>query len=229
MKTKPKITVKTKKTVVVNVTYDFGDYKCHETITNGIVTEQYFTTTKSSKHEHPFTYSNNDLRFYYYPNLNLDNVCLSHDSAYDHFPNGETIIENVDDFDDFDNCYLCWLGMDGWVWRLTDKYPVANVIKEFDYCGGFTDHNFDLEKILKIIKKKSWVLDAKIEEIPYYNREDGSRTKGIKFSVKFTKQLIKRVFNNSEIGPTDEFRIFGVFQNGMDIFGIRKYYKEREY
>lgn len=224
---KPKITVKTKKTIVENKVYDFGDYKCHETVSNGKVIEQYFTTKAKSKEAHPFTYSNKkQFRFEYSPDLDLDCVNLSYNSAYDKILNKETIIDDVENFKDFDKCYLFWLGMDGWVWKLTDKYPVENILKTFDYCGGFTNKNFDLKKILPIIKKKSWVIDAEIDPIPYYNYEEG-KTNGIKFTIKFTKQLIKRIFNKSKFNsPTDEFRTFGIHECGMDIFGIKKYYKE---
>ena len=180
------------------VTAKFDEYIIHESYENDVLTNQ-FLTTENPKKSHPTAYEATRMRFYYYENidfLNSEENC-NHMSFYDLIPKS-TIIKDWDKFNKIDNILCEYLGMDGCIYRINQKDPVP-LWRSRDYIGGFCNDKYNLDKVVDILKNKSWARNVKIEKIPYYNQDEG-RTKYVSFDYKLpSKKYLKKELGELEI------------------------------
>lgn len=215
----------TTKTVVTEkqvITFDNNDFICYQTIINGKLTDQYFTT-QNNKKSHPFTYENKNLQFCYYPDLSfVNNKEMARNDWHKIIPE-PTIINDLENFSNFDNLLLIWRDMDGYNYKITSPYPLSEWYCK-DYIGGFTNENFDLKEVEKRLKTFNWVENIEIREIPYYNRDENN-THGIYFEYNPPQEIIKYICDNKNKINSDDFGIFGTLKGGLDIFGLKDLYK----
>lgn len=220
-----KVKSTTKTVITENQTIELagGLFICHQTIINGELTDQYFTT-KNTKKSHPFTYENRHLRFKYYPDTSfLDSKELAFGEWHKCVP-PPVIVEDLENFKDFDRLLLIWLEMDNQIYKITSPYALPHWFSQ-DYLGGFTNKNFDLDKVVKKLEKFNWVKNIKIEDIPYYNK-DFYGHKGIYFEFIPSASLIKKISDKRAKISRDEFGIFGVHSGGLDVFNLKSLYQE---
>jgi hypothetical protein len=154
-----------------------------EQYANDVLTSQTWNIKGGFKITHPEAYESHNLRFAYYENIDFlkSNSCVNYDNFDDEIPD-PTLIINWNNFTKLDNVLCDWLGMDGNIYRITDPKPIA-LWRRQDYISSFSNDEYDLGVVVKILKKKRWIRNIKIVDIPYYNRYNGE-TNAVEFDYK---------------------------------------------
>jgi hypothetical protein len=174
----------------------------HETHVDDIFHNAYFTKKKPTEFE-------KDKIYIYSPKLLK--ACLTHCWFHittrkgDYEEEGSVdkqdwICPQIDTetFDDWENV-VCFNGReDGSTWTILYDTPRSVPIRQ-DYIGGFTNKNFDLDKVEAHLKKHDWVLSVERQEIPSYN-SDFPGHEAIEFVVQFPQNKFNELFYKSNKG-----------------------------
>ena len=133
-------------------------------------------------------YQPNTMRFAYYEDCDwLDSELCTNtgDSTwYDEIPK-PTLITDWDTFKGFDNVICQRVSMDGNLYRLGDRTPIA-VWRRQDYIGGFTSKTYrNLSEFQNELASLPFIRNTELLDIPYYN--GGGR--GLEFEYKLSHKL----------------------------------------
>ncbi len=77
------------------------------------------------------------------------------------------------------------------VYGIRSDLPISVPIL-VDEIGGLNNANFDLRKAMEVLRANPGVRNLRIEEIPYYNREEG-KTHGLHFEIKLSQKMHDRI------------------------------------
>ena len=198
----------TSKTAIEENIYDFENgFLMEERVENGSVVCQSFKT-KYPNETHPFTYESDKIKFYYLPEIPLDDVENIHFLS-DEKLESDTFkpkIVDPESFDDWDNVFCpWWTGMDGHVWKILDKYPIPVWMSQ-DYIGGFCEAEHNLKKVREKLERIEWVRNIRVDPIGWYN-QDSSGREGLYFEYKPPIDLLKKYFDIKE--QKKDFDLFG--------------------
>lgn len=104
-----------------------------------------------------------------------------------------------------------------------DGLPVMHNLY-FDYVSaGLFSKKFRIKPLFEHLQANPDVFDLEIEEVPYYNAEDG--TKALVFGYKVTPELHKEFTDKYGYYSSN----FEVRQQIFDLLGVEKFRKEEEY
>lgn len=96
-------------------------------------------------------------------------------------------------FNDFDNIVYFGASMDGVTWRILDDFPLSTPIHQ-GYIGGYDNSEWDIKKLYEYLKKRSEVISIDIVNIPWYNSDEGLRTKAVAFTCLFPQETYTNLF-----------------------------------
>jgi hypothetical protein len=172
-----------------------------------VVTEHYVNEKLNSQTwESPLTYvgeyERKNMWFHYYEDTSfLDSEENSNTRGfYDLIPE-PTLVTDWDNFDI--NKVLCiYLVMNGHIYQINKEVPVR-LWRRQDYVGGFDNGRYDLDKVVKTLKKKSWIRNIEIIDIPYYNRYDGCN-KAVEFDYRLPTTTLKQLNGKLSMMNLDE-------------------------
>lgn len=213
------------KTTRLEVTevYEFGDYLLSQTLLNGEVVEQWFSTKKPEQ-SHPFTYEPDTGNFKYYEDtsfLESQDLNLCKDGEiWELLPEKETVIDISEvESVDLNKVLLIHVSMDGRIYKINSKYPLP-IWEGCDYIeGGYTDKYYDLSKVVKRLKSLDFVKNIETVTIPIYNQFDGS-TKAVQFDYKLPENMIQELLDSGSDLDID------TLVNVYDIFNLKSFRKK---
>lgn len=115
------------------------------------------------------------------------------------------------------------------VFRLGQESPVSGVFV-FDYIGGVNNRDFHINKAYEHLKKHKEVLEVRLEDIPYYNREN-DYTKGLHIEACVSQAKMNKIWNEVKKHEYATCRIKDVFipaswrKYKTDPLGLKKFAK----
>ncbi|MFW9881902.1 MAG: hypothetical protein ACFFG0_53240 [Candidatus Thorarchaeota archaeon] len=206
------ISEKTRTTKTTIKKLKIGRFIIIETYKNGKLVFQEWTVEGGFKKSHPNAYEPKSMFFKYYDDISFLNSESNTNqmSFYDEIPK-EQLIKDWSNFKGFDHVLCIYLGMDGFIYRIDKPNPIP-MWRHKDYISSFDNKHFDLDMVVKKLKRFKWIRNIKIVKIPYYNVFDEA-THAVEFDYKYTKERLE----------DDEFGLIGIHKK--DIFGLKKLYK----
>lgn len=182
IKTKTKVM---KTTTTINEEIEVGDFICHQTKVDGVITDQYFTT-KNPKETH-FGYEPERMRFRYFGKNMLEEIekFNRYDDKYfcDIY---KYEIVDLDSFNDFNNLYCDWSSMDSNFYKIDYPYPLPTT-----HMISFWESYYDIDKLNEHLKNSQYMVDIVISNTPYYNLSICGKRE-LEFYFKPTKELIEK-------------------------------------
>lgn len=178
--------------VTKNQVLEINDFLLYQTITNDIVSSQYFCTKNPNK-THPHAYQPKNMRFIYYGDNAFD-TCLEnnlvHDDAWHKFM--PVIISDLNNFKSFDHLYCVSNHLDSNFYRITEPsgLPLLRCLDEI--TSSITNAEYNLELAEAYLKDIPYIKLACIKDIAFYNRERG-RTKFLYVEYKLPPELNSKV------------------------------------
>jgi hypothetical protein len=172
------------KTVVYRTkTLSVDKFTVVELYTDDVLIEQKWSVKGGFKQTHPLAYEPKYMRFAFYHDVSfLNSDKCSNFMEFESLIPQPTMVLDWDKFDNLDQILCIYLGMDGNIYRINDPQPIP-MWRYFDYIFSFTNEDYDLDKVVKILEKKKWIRNIKVIEIPYYNKED-DKTHAVEFEYK---------------------------------------------
>lgn len=174
-------TITTKYVTKHIVSPKFGSFICAEEYKNDRLRHQCFRPEKPFH----FGYESKNMVFYYFGG---DIEPLALQKAYrDGKPLKEKLIRNLETFNDFNNLYCPWFGMDGQLYRITEKYALPT--KEKIEVWGIA---YDLKKVKEHLESVKEVSDIYIHDNCCANYElSGKQT--LYFDYLPSRKMIKKL------------------------------------
>jgi len=173
-----------------------------------------------------FTRVGDKHKYGYFPNVLANLYTISHHN-YNH-PDFRGIwslsaVGDPEAFTAFEHLWANSVGTDGYLYNALSDIPVPTWESQ-DYIGGFDNRSYDLDKVLARLLTISWVRNASIQPIPYYNR-DGDRTHGIRYEYLIPETLFTKLWKAKKGDEFVSCRIKDQFRAGskLDPFGVEKF------
>lgn len=170
-----------------------------ESYTDEVLVGQKWSVNGSFKKTHPKAYEPRHMHFAYYEDISFldSDECCNYIKFHEVIPTPSMILD-WDKFENLDHILCNYLGMDGNIYRINSPDPVP-MWRHKGYISGFTNKDYDLTKVVKLLEKKSWIRNVEIIEIPYYNQDDG-RTHAVEFDYKLpTKKSLGEMLSKNKI------------------------------
>lgn len=212
------------KTTRLEVTevYEFGDYLFNQTLLNGEVVEQWFST-KNLEQSHPFTYKSDTGHFKYYEDTSFLesqdlNLCI-YQMTWKLLPKKETIIDISEvESVDLNKVLLINISVDGRIYKINSKYPLP-IWEGCNYTdGGYKNKYYNLSDVVKRLKSLDFVKNIETVSIPIYNQFDGS-TAAVQFDYKLPENMIRELLDSGSDLDID------TLVNVHDIFNLKSFRK----
>lgn len=176
----------------VKVAYD--KFTITESYTDDKLVGQAWSVKGGFKTTHPSAYEPKRMHFDYYEDIGFLNSEKNSDCGGEFYKDvpAPTFVD-WDNFKGLSHVLCDHLGMDGNIYRV-DKPNPLKLWRHQDYIGGFCNRDYDLNQVVVALKRRTWIRNIEIVDIPYYNRDEG-RTKAVEFDYKLPakKHLGKRL------------------------------------
>ena len=100
-----------------------------------------------------------------------------------------TLVHDWDEFKGFKHVMCLWMSMDGNIYRINSKTPIA-VWRSQCWIGGFTSEYYhSLEELAETINKLPFIRNAKVIDVPQYDDDDPRRA--VEFEYKYPTRIME--------------------------------------
>lgn len=182
---------------------------CHQTVTNGNITEQYWIT-KDLKKSHPLAYKSEEMRFYYFGDDAFSNIDFPINFEYEpgtkeyDLVSPEPKIVDVKSFNNYNKLFSNWFGMDGDIYSIMDESPISfwrAYIPQTEMTH-LSEKFYNLEELANYLESMLFYFrNIQIADAPTWYDKKHYGQKILYFEYKFQRDSILKIKRETGLNP----------------------------